>query len=95
MQFLYVSRRRTESFTDADFAARSEAETKQARVLYAEGFIRQIWSRGDMPGVCMLVESDSEEHVRETLDTLPMVRAGMIEVTIIPVKAYGGFYRTS
>ena len=50
MQFMTLSRRRTEQFSDADFAARVPAEVAQARVLYAQGFIRQIWHRGDMPG---------------------------------------------
>jgi muconolactone delta-isomerase len=91
MQFLTVSRRRSESFPEADFAALSEAETQQARVLYAQGFIRQIWRRRDVPGVCTVVESDSEEHVREMLNTLPMIKAGMIEVSIIPLTPYTGF----
>jgi len=91
MQFLTLSRRRTESFTDADFAARVVAEVEQARVLYAEGFIRQIWHRADIPGACLLVEADSEQHVRERLDTLPLVDAGMLEVLIIPLKPYVGF----
>ena len=91
MQFLTLSRRRTESFTDADFAARVEDEAQRARALYAEGFIRQIWHRRDIPGACLLVESDSEEHVRAKLGTLPLVQAGMLEVTIIPLKPYAGF----
>jgi len=91
MQFLTVSRRRTESFTDADFAARYEQEIAQARVLYAEGFFRQMWTRGDVPGACLLIEADSEEHVREKLNTLPLYRAGMLEFSIIPLKPYAGF----
>ena len=91
MQFLTVSRRRTERFADADFAAHAEAERAQARALYAEGFIRQIWQRGDIPGACILVEADSEAHVRERLNTLPLYEAGMIEFSIIPLKPYAGF----
>jgi muconolactone delta-isomerase len=90
MQFLTISRRRSE-FTDADFAPRGEAEAQQARRLYAQGFIRQIWHRGDMPGACILFEADSEGHLREILDTLPFFQAGMLEVSIIPLKPYGGF----
>ena len=86
-----LSRRRTEQFSDADFAARVQAEVAQARVLYAQGFIRQIWHRGDVPGACLLVEAESEAHVREMLNTLPMVGAGMLEVSIIPLKPYAGF----
>jgi muconolactone delta-isomerase len=86
-----MSQRRTESFTDAEFAAHAEAEIQQARVLYAEGFIRQIWHRNDVPGACILVEADSEEQVREKLNTLPLMQKGMLAVSIIPLRPYGGF----
>jgi len=91
MQFLTMSQRRTESFTDAEFAAHAEAEVQQARVLYAEGFIRQIWHRNDVPGACILVEADSEEQVREKLNTLPLMQKGMLAVSITPLQPYAGF----
>jgi hypothetical protein len=91
MQFLTVSRRRTEAFSPDDFAVHVEAEIRQAQALYAEGFIRQIWHRADIPGACMLVEAESETHVRERLGTLPLVREGMLEVTLVPLKPYAGF----
>lgn len=91
MQFLTFSRRRTESFADADFQDRFLEEAERARHLYANGFIRQIWHRADLPGACILVESDNEEQVRETLNTLPMAQAGMLEISIIPLKPYAGF----
>lgn len=92
MQFITLSRRVTERFSDADFAPHLEAEAQRARALYLEGFIRQIWHRGDMGGACLLVEADSEKMVREKLETLPLVVAGMLEVTaIVPLKPYGGF----
>ena len=93
MQFLTISRRRTESFSDADFAARRDEEVAQARALYAEGFLRQLWTRGDLAGACLLVEADSEEQVREKLNTLPLYRGGMLEFSIIPLKPYVGFSR--
>lgn len=91
MQFLSISRRRSEQFSDAEFSARLEEEVQQARALYAEGAIRQIWHRADLPGACILFEADSEQHVRDLLGRLPLFRAGMLEVTIIPLKPYAGF----
>jgi hypothetical protein len=91
MQFLAVSRRRTEHFTDEEFGACVDSEIAQARVLYGHGFIRQIWHRGDVPGGCLLVEAESEDQVRERLDTLPLFRKGMLEVAIIPLMPYRGF----
>jgi muconolactone delta-isomerase len=92
MQFITLSRRVSERFSDADFAPHLEAEAQRARALYLEGFIRNIWHRGDMGGACLLVEAENETAVREKLATLPLVNSGMLEVTsVVPLKPYGGF----
>jgi muconolactone delta-isomerase len=92
MQFLTISRRKTESFTEAEFAARAEDEFQRGRTMYAEGLIRQIWRRGDMPGACILFEAESEERVREAVHSLPFFKAGMLElVSVIPLHPYAGF----
>jgi muconolactone delta-isomerase len=92
MQFLTLSRRRIEAFSDAQFAPFAEAEIERVRSLYAEGIVRQIWQRGDMPGACMLFEAASEEEVRAALATLPLMQAGMLELLwVIPLKPYRGF----
>ena len=91
MQFLAVSRRRTERYADEQFDELVEAEIQQARVLYGQGFIRQIWHRGDMPGACLLLEADSLEDAGERLNKLPMYQSGMLEVTVIPLSPYTGF----
>jgi muconolactone delta-isomerase len=91
MQFLVVSRRRTEQFTDAEFAALREQEFAQARALYGEGVLRHIWMRGDVAGACLLLEAESEDRVRDKLNTLPLYRAAMVEFTIVPLKPYPGF----
>ena len=91
MQFLAVSRRRTECYADEQFVGLVEAEIQQARVLYGRGFIRQIWHRADMRGACLLLEADTLEGAREGLNMLPMYRSGMVEVTVIPLSPYAGF----
>jgi len=92
MQFITISRRRTEAYTDADFAPMLAAEAEQARTLYADGAIRQIWHRADMPGAVLMFEAASEEEVRGKLQQLPMVATGMLEVVaVIPLNPYRGF----
>jgi muconolactone delta-isomerase len=92
MQFISLSRRKTESFTDAQFAAKAPDEWQRARTLYIEGNLRQIWARGDTPGACILWEADNEQHARELVGSLPMAQAGMLEVlAIVPLKPYAGF----
>ncbi|KAA0693772.1 hypothetical protein DTW90_25730 [Neorhizobium sp. P12A] len=91
MQYLVISRRITERFSEADFAPLVPHEGARARQLYAAGFTRQIWHRGDQPGACQIVEADSIEGVRANLATLPLAAAGMIEFDIIPLMPYAGF----
>jgi muconolactone delta-isomerase len=92
MQFAVLTRRKTDEFTDAQFAPILEPEGEHARELYAAGFIRQLWMRGDVPGAFMMVEADDEAEVRELLSTLPLHQAGMLEViAIVPLKPYRAF----
>lgn len=91
MQFIVLSRRRIDHFPEAEFAARIDAEFERARALYADGFIRQIWARADIPGACILVEADSIEQARERLMTLPLYAAEMVEFSLVPLKPYAGF----
>jgi muconolactone delta-isomerase len=91
VQFLSLSSRRTDRFSEAAFADLVDAETSRARELYAAGFIRQIWHRGDLPGACMVLEADSLEEARARLYTLPLIRAGMLDVSIVPLVPYAGF----
>jgi muconolactone delta-isomerase len=92
MQFLTLSRRRTDVFSEAEFTPFVEAEFERARSLYAEGIIRQIWQRGDVPGACILFEAASEDEVRAAIASLPLMQAGMLELLwVIPLKPYRGF----
>jgi muconolactone delta-isomerase len=83
MQFLIVLRRRSEAFSDEQFAALADAEAAAARGLYAEGFTRQIWSRADEPGAVMLVEAADAEEAERRLQALPFYKAGMLERTTL------------
>jgi len=60
--------------------------------LYSEGFIQQIWFRGDAPVACMIVEGRSVDEVAEKLKLPPLVQAGLLDAPmIIPLKPYPGF----
>jgi hypothetical protein len=45
----------------------------------------------DKPGACLLWEAESDEQVRQILDTLPFVHAQLVDVEVIPLKPYRGF----
>jgi muconolactone delta-isomerase len=93
MQFLSVSRRRTDQFPPEAFTPELAAhETQRVKALYAAGLIRQIWKRGDIPGAAILWEAPSEEEVRAAIESLPIFKAGMLEILLlVPMEPYPGF----
>jgi muconolactone delta-isomerase len=89
MQFLTVSRRKDTA--DAPGKELVRAEVQRARKLYAEGRMRQLWHRGDGPGVCVLWEVEDEGQLWELLKSLPFFQAGLLEVSVIPLRPWKGF----
>jgi muconolactone delta-isomerase len=93
MQFLTLSRRRTDAFPPEAFSPELiAAEAQRVRQLYAAGILRQVWKRGDMPGAAIIWEAAAKAEVREAVDSLPIFKAGMLELTcLLPLEPYGGF----
>jgi muconolactone delta-isomerase len=93
MQFLSISRRRTDAFPPEAFTPELIArEAQRVKALYATGILRQIWKRNDTPGAAILWEAASEAEVRDTLATFPIFEAGMLEIqTLVPLEPYAGF----
>jgi muconolactone delta-isomerase len=93
MQFISLSRRRTDAFPPEAFTPELMArETQRVKELYASGILRQIWLRGDIPGASILWEASSEAEVRAALDSLPIFQAGLLEVVaLVPLNPYPGF----
>jgi muconolactone delta-isomerase len=93
MQFLSISRRRTDQFPPEAFTAELVAgEAKRVKALYTAGILRQIWKRADTPGATILWETASESEVRVAIESLPLYQAGMLELVIlVPLDPYPGF----
>ena len=93
MQFLSLSRRRTDAFPPEAFTPELVArEGQRVRGLYASGILRQIWRRTDLPGAAILWEAASEAEVRAALASLPIFEAGMLEIVLVaPLAPYPGF----
>jgi muconolactone delta-isomerase len=92
MQFISISRRRTDRFTDAEFAPHIEAERQRVRELYKDGVLRSIWVRKDIPGAVMLLECADESQARAAIDSLPLARRDMLEVQLVPLSGYPAFF---
>jgi muconolactone delta-isomerase len=93
MQFFSLSRRRTDAFPPEAFTPELAArESERVKELYAAGLIRQIWTRGDLPGAAILWEAANEAEARAALSSLPINRAGMLEILfLVPLAPYRGF----
>jgi muconolactone delta-isomerase len=93
MQFISISRRRTDAFPPEAFTPElMTRETLRVKELYASGILRQIWKRGDIPGASILWEAASEAEARAALGSLPIFQAGMLEVVVlVPLEPYPGF----
>jgi muconolactone delta-isomerase len=85
-------RRRTETFSEEQFAPVLEPEAQAIRTLYSQGVVRNVWSREDALGAVVLLEADSMDAAREIVAAFPLVQRGMAEVEmLIPMRGYRGF----
>lgn len=93
MQFLSLSRRRTDAYPPEAFTAQLvSGEGQRVKELYVAGLLRQIWRRSDLPGSAILWEAASEAEVRAAVQSLPIFKAGMLElVALVPLEPYPGF----
>jgi len=93
MQFLTLSRRRTDAFPPEAFTKDlTNREAQRVRELYASGILRQVWRRADTPGAAILWEAASEDEVRQAVASLPIAQANMLElVSLVPLAPYPGF----
>ncbi len=94
MQFISISRRLTDRFSDEQFAAHIDAERERVRELYRDGLVRLIWSRKDAAGAVMLLECADEAAAHAAVDSLPLARLEMLDVVILPLGPYPAFFPT-
>jgi muconolactone delta-isomerase len=91
--FIAIARRDYDRFTVADFTQDLlDAEAEQARRLYADGVFRQVWGHTSPAGAVILLEADSLDAAHAALRTLPLDQAGMLQVEVLTVSGYRGFF---
>jgi hypothetical protein len=69
------------------------AEAAQVWELYQSGYVREAYFRADQHTAVLVLECADEAAARELLDTLPLVKAGLIDFELIPLAPYSGFAR--
>jgi len=79
--------------TSEDIEPHLKAEAKRVWELYQAGIVREIHFRQDQPTAVLTLECANREKAEELLNTLPLVREGLITFDIIPLAPYPGFAR--
>ncbi len=61
--------------------------------LYQAGVIRELYFRQDQTSAVLMLECEDVNDARDALNSLPLMREGLITFDIIPLRAYPGFSR--
>ena len=78
---------------DEQYQPHLKAEAARVWKLYQGGVIREMYFRSDRPEAVLILELSDAGEAREVLNTLPLVKEGLIDFEIIPLKPYPGFER--
>jgi hypothetical protein len=73
-------------------ASSLQAEARQAWTLYLTGSVRSIWFTEAKDAV-LLLEAASREEAEKALDSLPLVKEGLITYELHSLLPYSGLSR--
>ncbi len=93
MQVLALERSVPGVLDDAFTPALLRAEAEHVWELQQTGVVRQVYFRADRHEAVLMLEVADPEAAREALSELPLVRSGLIDFEIVPLRAYPGFAR--
>ena len=92
MKILALERDKPDAM-DQDFAPHLKAEAARAYELYQQGVLRELYFHREEHTAVLILETESLEAARSVLDTLPLVKVGLIHFELIPLVPYSGFER--
>lgn len=81
------------SAKDADFAPHLKPEAFRAWELYQTGVIREMYFRADKPCAVLILECADLAEAEQAVNSLPLVKAGLISFELVPLQPYPGFAR--
>jgi hypothetical protein len=70
-----------------------KAEAVRVWELYQAGVLREIYFRQDRAEAVLVLECANTDEAQATLNTLPLVKAGLITFELIPLRPYPGLAR--
>ncbi len=78
---------------EEDFKPFLKVESLKVLELYESGIFRELYFRADKPNAVLILECETVDDARESLDSLPLVKNKLISFELIPLKPYPGFSR--
>ena len=75
------------------FQPHLKAEARHVWELYQSGAIRELYFRADRSEAVLMLECTDVNEAQQILQSLPLVKAGLITFEIIPLRSYPGFAR--
>ena len=81
------------SATEEKFKPHSKSEAVRVWELYQADVFREMYFRGDYPSAVLILECETIEDALRVIDTLPLVKEGLIAFDLIPLIPYPGFGR--
>lgn len=79
--------------TAREFQQYAKVEAQRAWELHQQGIIRELYFRQDRSEAVLVLECEDVVTAETVLQTLPLVKAGLITFELIPLVAYPGFAR--
>lgn len=79
--------------TAEQFQAHLQDESLAVWRLYQADVIRELYFRADQNTAVLVLESGDLTEAEAVLATLPLVKAGLIDFELLPLKPYPGFAR--
>jgi len=81
------------NLTGEDFKPHAKAEAARVWELYQAGVFRELYFRQDRPEAVLVLECTDVDEANQMLNTLPLVKAGLITFEVIPLRPYPGLAR--
>ena len=75
------------------FAPHLKAEAAQVWKLVQDGSIRETYFRTDRTEAVLMLECADPAEAQRILQSLPLVKEGLIRFEVVPLKPYTGFAR--
>ena len=78
---------------DEEFNPFLKHEAARVWELYQAGLFRELYFQQDQDSAVLVLECADVKEAEEVLNSLPLVKEGLIAFDIIPLRAYPGFSR--